>query len=883
MRFVLLIFFTKYALMRKALGDRVIPEHYDLFINTESTGFNGNVLMHLRADESVKDFQFNSKDLLLSDLKVTQTKDSENLALKFEENEEFVTVHLKESIVGPFLLSVSFKGEYTQTMTGYYKSEYKNSFIYSTHFEPSDARAAFPCFDQPNMKSTFSITLQVPENSIGLSNTQVLKQDNGIYTFDKTEIMSTYIVAWVVGEMDYIEDRSLIPIRVYAHKDDVQWGKFGLDVAVKCLEFFEKYFKIKYPLPKLDMVSIPSFAMGAMENWGLVTFRKTSLLFDEKSTPMNSKKNIAVTVCHELAHMWFGNLVTMEWWDDLWLNEGFATWAATLAIDNYLQDILRWDAWSGFINDEIESGMKRDSLKSTHKIEVSVNDPVEIDQIFDAISYSKGSSIIKMLENWLGPETFRNGLIQYIKKYKYSNAVTLNLWESLDMSLVQKLKIDDGSNSTQQIAASNSHLKVSAFTEDSNVSLSVGSISSNIEISVSNREAHDSVQSVIDPWVKREGFPFITVHDDGEHLILTQSRFTLGFDKDDAPWPIPIKLKWENEDVVFVLREKVAKIKKNSKFYKLNDGVSGFYRVLYPAEHLKFLLTENYSKLSHNNILNLFSDQFAMIFSLKANLKSILELLDTLKNEENYEILINVSSKLMYLRSVFYFDQQMVNMFNDILTKVISGRASKIDLSTGLRISSSHDINEISMNSLLIALSVKIGDQNIISKLKSFDSSALYPEFLRSSFIASVDSNFNQLKDLYKNSDKPGEKQSALFALGATTIKGNIQYIFDNINEFESHETIYIFSSLGANISQRDYIVSLFIDNFEKIRKHINNDGLLRHAIEFIMDNSYTNNVNEFLNSISDSKELKSAVDQCFDNLNIAKKIKDHYSGFKLE
>lgn len=454
--------------MKKALNNNVIPSHYDLLIDVKEESFLGEVTMYLNARKSVTSFKFNSHNLELSNLVVftVSEKGKKIIESNFTENDQFVTVNLKNSsLEGEFRLSVSFSGKYSETMEGFYKSDYNGNPIYSTHFEPTDARAAFPCFDQPDMKSTFSITLKVPAGNIALSNNELESSTNNVYTFKKTPIMSTYIVAWVIGKLEYVEDTtSSPPIRVYADASEKEWGRFSLTVARKCLKFFENYFDHKYPLPKLDMVAIPSFAMGAMKNWGLVTYRKTSLLFDKKSTPIRSKKNIAITVCHELAHMWFGNLVTMKWWNDLWLNEGFATWAATLAIADSLQDILPWDAWSSFINDDIESGMAMDSLKSTHPIAVTVEDPVEISQIFDAISYSKGSSIIKMLENWLGADVFKKGLKKYIETYASKNAETKDLWNCLT-------------------EAANEH----------------------------NPSENVNVAEIIDPWVSRGGFPYVDV------------------------------------------------------------------------------------------------------------------------------------------------------------------------------------------------------------------------------------------------------------------------------------------------------------------------------------------------------------------------------------
>lgn len=805
--------------MRKNLDHSVIPNNYDLDLVVHEDTFTGSIVMDLTAEKEVGTFKFNSKNLTLSNLVV------DGIPAEFTEKDEFVTVNLNRKVQGDFKLSVQFKGYYSETMEGFYKSKYNDKNLYSTHFEPSDARQAFPCFDQPDMKSTFSIKITVPEKTIALSNNELEKKVGNTFIFKKTVKMSTYIVAWVVGDLNYIEDQTYKKIRVYAADDETKWGKFALDVAVRCLKYFEKYFMIEYPLPKLDLVAIPSFAMGAMENWGLITFRKTSLLFDENVTPIRSKINIANTVCHELAHMWFGNLVTMEWWDDLWLNEGFATWAATLAIANSMKNILDYDAWTTFINDDIEGGMSSDSLKSTHKIEIEVNDPVEVGQIFDAISYNKGSSIIKMIENWLGPKNFQQGLVKYIDKYKGSNAVTKNLWDSLNT------------------------VTAKAF-------------------------ANYSVSEGMDPWTKRPGFPYVRVVDLGTHLELTQERFTLGYEIEDEPWPIPIIINWQTHNTRFVMYEKQLKIKKENDFYKLNDDVSGFYRVLYPKTHLNYLLEKNYDYLSKSNILNLFSDQFAMISSLKADLASILTHIKTLQTENNNEIISSVIGNISKLRSIFYFDKNMVSGFNKIIEDLISQRALKIDVKI-----QETDINAISLNTALISSAVKIGLNNVIDNLiKNKDS--INQEYRRSYYIAVVDTQFDEIFKIYENSIKPGEKPSALIALGSTKKEEYIDFLFNNIEKIEPHDSIYLFSSLGANLVHRNKIARLFIDNFKRIKAHIKTTSLIRGAIEYILyhviQDGEIDYVYEFLESIKAYKEYKSALEKVRDSLTIALGIKEH-------
>lgn len=820
----------------KRLPNTVIPNHYDLSIKANKDSFSGSVKIHLETESSVNSFYFNSKELDLSNLKVT--KNGVVIKSSFQEmQEDFFKVYLEEEVRGKFDLSVEYSGKYSTSMAGFYKSKYKDDDLFSTHFESSDARRAFPCFDQPNMKSTFSITIEVPEGNIALSNAELEKRVGNKYIFKETPKMSTYIVAYVIGNLDYIEDTSYIPIRVYASPEEKQWGQFSLDVATRCLKFFGEYFETPYPLTKLDMVAIPSFAMGAMENWGLVTYRKTSLLFDETSTSIRSKKNIAVTVCHELAHMWFGNLVTMDWWSDLWLNEGFATWAATLAIDKSIQDIMPWDAWTSFISDEIESGMGMDSIKSTHKIGIEVNDPVDIDQIFDAISYSKGSSVIKMLENWLGPEVFRKGLIRYIKKFSYDNTITSDLWDSLSKAAKEE-------------------------------------------------ELDAEVATVIDPWVQRPGFPYVEVKEAGDKLILTQRRFTIGHKvKESKPWSIPIRILWlENntkadsdtarKSKVYLMSEEVMEIKKESEIYKLNDNVSGLYRVLYPESNLKNLFKQN---LNTNNRLNLFADIFAMAKAFHVPLQQPLSYISYLSDESNYEVLSSVLGDLLYFSSIFYDDKKKLDYFTQKAFEIVKDRFMSIDLEEV-----PNDINKAALYSMVVSRAVSSGLPEAIEKFKTVDLKDINPEYMRPFLISKIDTDFERIFDLYKNSQKPGEKQHALFALGTTKVESNITLLFDRIEEIESHDSIYLFASLSTNLKHRNMIATLAIENFDRIKEHIGNSGITRHLVEFlfshVLQDEYNAEVTKFLNDLMKDKEMKSAIDKCNDALNLAKEIRSKHA-----
>ncbi|KAI4291545.1 puromycin-sensitive aminopeptidase [Pancytospora philotis] len=857
--------------MREWLTRDVLPVHYDLSVAVEESGFAGAVQIRVRPEKPVSSFKINAHELRLGKMRV----DGEEV--KYTQDEDFVTIQIGKEKSEEFDLVVEYAGEFRAgEMQGFYKSDYRGDALYSTHFEPTHARAAFPCFDQPDMKATYSVKIRAPPGYTALSNGALeRKEDGNLFVFRKTPKMSTYIVAFVVGKLDYREvvmkrtphedkhndgdkeedgkrhksNRSgSVPIRVYAHEKEADWGKFSLDVAERCLAFFERYFEVDYPLDKLDMVAIPSFAMGAMENWGLVTYRSTSLLYNEKTTSMRSKKNIAVTVCHELAHMWFGNLVTMEWWDDLWLNEGFATWAATLAIANSLGDIFDWEAWTSFINDEIEAGMEMDYLRSTHKIGVTVEKPSEIDQIFDAISYSKGSSIIKMTESWLGAETFRRGLARYLKKHSYGNSTTKDLWDALSEECRQR------GNSVD-------------------------------------------VASVIDPWVAREGFPVVTATDKGSEILLEQTRFTMDPKERTAdPWPIPIKIRWGDGSVSdLLMTSKTAEVKKTHAVYKINDSAAGFYRVNYASNNASGNDSGNDASspfdnlfkmdLDASNRMQIFNDAFAIAEACLGPIPA--SHLAAERNENNYDVLLSVTSSLTSLASIFYDKDDIRSAIQAAILSLVADRAAAIDLR-----SAGKSVDEISLNSLIVSEAVRNDDPAMLKAMKKIlDSNgdpaellrspapAIHPEYVRQFYTAAANDHFDDLFGIYKDPNAAGLKQHALIAITAVSRPDLIEALLSRFREVQPHDSVYLFAGLARNFTARNTVAAFFIKNYSEIAKHINEHGLVRHAIEntfaSVLQDDEREKAVAFLESIRSDPNVVTAVNKSLDGIASRMRFRD--------
>jgi puromycin-sensitive aminopeptidase len=427
--------------------------------------------------------------------------------------------------------------------------------------------------------------------------------------FDKTPIMSSYLVAIVVGEYDYVEAVSQdgVLVRVYTPVGKKEQGLFALDVTVKVLPYYKDYFGIGFPLPKIDLIAISDFSAGAMENWGLVTYRETMVLVDPKNTSLIRKQSIALTVGHELAHQWFGNLVTMEWWTELWLNEGYASFVEFLCVDHIFPDM---DIWTQFLTDMYTDALEADCLDNSHPIEVEVGHPSEIDEIFDEISYNKGASVIRMLHHYIGDEDFKKGMNIYLTKYQYRNTITENLWEALEQA------------------------------------------------------SSKPVGSIMRTWIKKMGFPVVQVvknvqESNGRRLTLKQTKFTADGKTSNDLWMIPIEISTKTSPHIIntVMKEATMEVfiegVNENDYIKINPGSFGYYRTQYDNKMLE-AFTPSIKDLSLPPIdrLGLHDDLFALVMNGSCSTVESLSMIEAYTNEDNYTVWTSISSSLAKLGSI---------------------------------------------------------------------------------------------------------------------------------------------------------------------------------------------------------------------------------------
>uniref|UniRef100_A0A250YLM6 Aminopeptidase n=1 Tax=Castor canadensis TaxID=51338 RepID=A0A250YLM6_CASCN len=629
----------------------VSPINYSLCLKPDLLDFTfeGKLEAAAQVRQATNQIVMNCADIDIITASYAPEGDEEIHATGFnyQNEDEKVTLSFPSTLqTGTGTLKIDFVGELNDKMKGFYRSKYTTPsgevrYAAVTQFEATDARRAFPCWDEPAIKATFDISLVVPKDRVALSNMNVIDRkpypdDENLVEvkFARTPVMSTYLVAFVVGEYDFVETRSKdgVCVRVYTPVGKAEQGKFALEVAAKTLPFYKDYFNVPYPLPKIDLIAIADFAAGAMENWGLVTYRETALLIDPKNSCSSSRQWVALVVGHELAHQWFGNLVTMEWWTHLWLNEGFASWIEYLCVDHCFPE---YDIWTQFVSADYTRAQELDALDNSHPIEVSVGHPSEVDEIFDAISYSKGASVIRMLHDYIGDKDFKRGMNMYLTKFQQKNAATEDLWESLENA------------SGKPIAA------------------------------------------VMNTWTKQMGFPLIYVEDeqveDDRLLRLSQKKFCASgpFVGEDCPqWMVPITISTSedpNQAKLKILMDKsemnvVLKNVNPDQWVKLNLGTVGFYRTQYSSAMLESLLPGIRDlSLPPVDRLGLQNDLFSLARAGIISTVEVLKVMEAFVNEPNYTVWSDLSCNLGILSTLLShtdFYEEIQEFVKDVFSPI---------------------------------------------------------------------------------------------------------------------------------------------------------------------------------------------------------------------
>ena len=526
------------------------PYLYRLSItpDLECGQFDGQVEIHWQAGAPLDVLQLNVLELAVWRCTLVDGEDSQDCAFSVDPAAELLTVRLPVPRTGPLVLQIAYRGQITDRMIGFYRSRYTGAagsgVLAVTQFQESDARRALPCLDRPDAKAVFEISMVTPGGLTALANQPAIRETvlaggRRNVVFAPTPRMSTYLFFFGLGPFELTADQTDPRVRIATLPGHRERGRFGLRLGRQALAHCEEYFAIPYPLEKLDLIGVPDFAFGAMENWGAITFRENLLLHDARTTSRQAEVRIAEVIAHEIVHQWFGNLVTPVDWKYLWLNESFATYGAYRIIDDLRPE---WDVWGQFVQGQTAAALERDGLRGTPPIEIPGGDHVVINTGTAPIIYSKGGSLLRQVEDYIGPENFRRGMHRYLTDHAYGCAASRHLWEAFE--------------------------------------------------AVSTRPVLAMVQS----WVSQPGHPVVTVRRQGDELVLEQRRFTYLPLETDQCWPIPLTVAaFDPEggqtrlELYFDARHSRLPLPVHTSAFKLNDGHRGFYRVHYAAEDLERL------------------------------------------------------------------------------------------------------------------------------------------------------------------------------------------------------------------------------------------------------------------------------------------------------
>ncbi|EGG19201.1 hypothetical protein DFA_02449 [Cavenderia fasciculata] len=789
---------------RLVLPDLVIPNRYLLeykSIDLKQFTFSGTVSIELQVKRATNKIilhaiEIDVKDALIKQQSVTH----EEKAIKVEydtKDEVAIITFAKELVVGSVAtLVINFSGMLNDKLKGFYRSPYivsgETRYMGVTQFEATDARRAFPCFDEPALKAEFDILITIPQHLTAISNqpeSSTLVNGDGTHTisFVRTPKMSTYIVAFAIGEFEFVEGKtkSGIVTRIYQLIGKEEKGDFALEVAVKVLDFFEDYFQIPYPLRKIDHLAVGAFAFGAMENFSLIIYRESALLTSSK-TSLKTKQRIANVIGHELAHQWFGNLVTMDWWSQLWLNEGFASYMGVMVTDRLFPE---WNQW---LDCEFRTDvMDLDGLESSHPIEVKVHESSQITEIFDAISYKKGASVIQMLDFRYG-DAFRQGLNHYLTKFAWQNANTQDLWDSISL------------------------------------------------------KANDNVKDFIDNYTKITGYPVITFSLIPSSPSSSKTSTTLSYlvsqrkfnylKKDTTQqqdtWKcfIPIQKasskKGEFQSVLLDPSKKDSVIFKVEKgeWFKPNYKESGYYRIQYNKEIIAALVPAIESlEISSVDRLGILVDTFALSRSCQTPINVFMDLVASYKNETECLVWTHIVDKLTLILNIVY-DQPYKDLLKTFIVQLVVPIYNRLGFNNKDGEPSNDSLLRAKINSCLGLL----GYEPVVDECKKrfdlyYNGTQPLSNDLASVVLTTVvrhgdETVLDKVIQLHKKASAVAEKNSLLLCMGVSQIPHCVEkaltYSLDP-NHVKTQDTYMVWFGIGND--QRDVAFKYFADNFDKI------------------------------------------------------------------
>ncbi|KAL5490410.1 APE2 [Sanghuangporus weigelae] len=832
----------------------VKPLHYDLIILTdlEKRTFEGSVAIDLEILKDTSSIVFHSSTLNIKDVSITTDSLKEPQAPTFQSFDaaseraylKFPTVF---SAGSKAQLKVNFDAQLTGSMMGYYYSTWekdgKKQYYTLTQFEPTAARRAFPCWDEPLLKATYSVTLISREGTVNLSNMPAISEEpytssslpSGekwkITKFDRTPPMSSYLVAFANGEFEHIESHYVSPLsgktrplRVYATADYIHQTEFALEVKRKVLPLYEQMFDVEYPLPKLDTLIASDFDAGAMENWGLITGRTTAFCLDTKKSGVNAQKNVATTQSHEVAHMWFG---------------GEAVLVRNSNGRSHHNGVFpEWKVYSEFINHHLARALDLDAKLSSHPIEVDCPDANQINQIFDALSYSKAGSVLRMLSAFVNEETFLKGVSIYLKKHLFANSVSKDLWEGI------------------------------------------------------GEAAGKDIVGMMDNWVSKMGFPLLTVTEKDGSIHVRQDRFLEtgpAADKDNQTiWQIPLNIASTGADGKLkvdriLLTEKEVTIPLDTtKPFKLNYDTTGVYRVLYTPERLDKIGAEAAKKdsvFNMNDRLGLINDVFALSNAGFGKNSAALNLVQNLRQEEEFLVWQGIRDNIGDLTSIFWENTAAW----ELLKKFRSSLYTPLVDQLGYDFSDSDSADKKQLRTLAIAGAAASDEPKVIEELtkrftdylKTGNDSAIASDIERATYTTVVKhggrAEYDAVKAIFEKPKTPTMRTAAIAGLCSpkdqTLIDETLKFMMTEAKD----QDVYMFiANLASNVVSRRKMATFLKENYNELYNRFSGNTqlpyLISYAFKYLSTEADAKDIEEFFKG-KDVSKFNLALNQTLDTI----------------
>ncbi len=719
------------------LLDSFIPEHYDLTLalNRQKRVFHGTV--------RITGYQAGDVDLPLhaKDLVITQaTIDGEPVTYSHGEHDE---LRLDNTTPGAHIVELEFNGKITDAMHGLYPCYFEvdgiKKELLATHFESHHAREVFPCVDEPAAKATFSLTLTTEQGVEVLGNMPIEQQDTAndtlVTRFETSPRMSSYLLAFVVGELQKKTATTKDGIEVNVWATNAQPSAaldFPLDIAVRTIEYYDEYFGTAYPLPKADHVALPDFSSGAMENWGLITYREMALLADPATTSISSRQYIATVIAHELAHQWFGNLVTMQWWNDLWLNESFATLMEYLAIDAIHPE---WNIWHDFATNESIAALRRDALDGVQSVQVDVNHPDEISTLFDpAIVYAKGARLLRMVQQFVGEKAFQQGLKQYFEDYAYDNTIGDNLWQAL-------------SDASDQ-----------------------------------------DIVDMMNIWTSQPGFPVVHAALADKTVRLTQERFFVGeHQPSNTVWPIPLNASCEHAPRLMTDQEATFSHNPDNPLVLNTDGSAHFITHYDDTLREKLIASVRDNSLDPITKIQLLNEATLLARSGILSSDQLIPLIDAYRHETSEPVWSIIALAIGELKKFVYDDKTAEQHLRQFSRDIAQPLYEKL----GWAPIDNEPEEDTKLRSTIIGLTLYGEDNEAIAEAQRFYDTTplekLDPE-LRPLILSSVvrhgdDSVVDDLLERYQTSQNAELKQDLCIGITSTKHPEKIKELLEAIKQ----------------------------------------------------------------------------------------------------